>query len=207
MDGGTGNMTIPGTLSTGEVTVSGRLISKADGSYGTIRCFPIAANGESSIGLYRNSNADVSVAGDFWAVGHNAYGPGDRNFGIGCHGKGVCLSISPTGVVGIPGSLLVGGYHVDRKPWVAGSVNANGTKASDIGQNTFTVAHGLGSGQYDVYWDSGTFHPLGTAYPTFVQAYGDFRATVVNFSNTRIKVSTYFNTTLTDVPFCFQILS
>ena len=55
-----GNKTFTGT------TTVGRLISKADGAYGTIRRFPIAANGESSVGLYRNNDPnDVSVAGGF----------------------------------------------------------------------------------------------------------------------------------------------
>jgi hypothetical protein len=102
-------VTIPGTLASGEATITGRLTVRAPGDYGTIRCYPSAADGEASIGFYRNSNGTVPFAGDFWAVGHNAYGPGDRSFGIGCQTRGLCLSIAPTGAVGIPGSLSVTG--------------------------------------------------------------------------------------------------
>jgi hypothetical protein len=79
LDGGTGNVTIPGDTS------AGRIVSRASGSFGTVRCVPNATFGESSIGFYRNGDLSVSttVAGEFWAVGHHAYGPGDRHFGIG----------------------------------------------------------------------------------------------------------------------------
>ena len=72
-------MTIPGDTS------AGRIVARASGSAGTVRCAPNTADGESSIGFYRNGNSSVSLTGDFWAIGHNAYGPGDRSFGIGFH--------------------------------------------------------------------------------------------------------------------------
>jgi hypothetical protein len=179
---------------------------------GWILTFPPATTGAFFLlHLHGSVTGDMTIQTQGGSVFGGASGNGTnvqivrRSFGITwlCHSEGQSWGLSCIPNVNSFGALQ---YTLSTKPWAAGSVNADGTKASDIGQNTFTVAHGLGSGQYDVYWDSGTFHPLGTAYPTFVQAYGDFRATVVNFSNTRIKVSTYFNTTLTDVPFCFQIL-
>ena len=66
-----------------------RIIAKASGAFGTIRCYPSATFGESSIGFYRNNNGNLQQSGDFWAVGHQAYNALDRNFGIGCNEQGV----------------------------------------------------------------------------------------------------------------------
>jgi hypothetical protein len=84
LDGGTGNVTIPGDFRRKDR-------ARASGSFGTVRCVPNTTFGESSIGFYRNGDHSVSttVAGDFWAVGHHAYGPGDRHFGIGSRHESV----------------------------------------------------------------------------------------------------------------------
>ena len=115
LDGGTGSATIPGTLATGDIA-SGRITSRTSGGFGTARCVPNRANGESTIGFYRNGDSSMPSTGDFWAVGHNAYGPGDRHFGIGFHNTNLCLSISPLGAVSVVNSLSVGGVAVQTIP-------------------------------------------------------------------------------------------
>jgi hypothetical protein len=134
LDGVTGNATIPGDIAAGRIT------AKTSGSYGTMRCIPNTTFGESSIGFFRNGNSSVDVAGDFWAVGHHAYGPGDRNFGIGCHGSNLCLSISSAGAVNIPYSLTVGGVAVQRIPYVSCRISGNIGVGNSRGQITPTVS-------------------------------------------------------------------
>ena len=66
--------------STSELT-AGRIVSRADGSVGTIRCSPAGEWGKSSIAFYRNSNGLAPAAGDRWVMGQGI-GVLDRGFGI-----------------------------------------------------------------------------------------------------------------------------
>ena len=150
LDGGTGSATIPGTLTTGDIS-SGRLTSRTSGGFGTARCVPDTTFGESTIGFYRNGNSLLPSTGDFWAVGHNASAPGDRHFGIGRNNTNLCLSIPPTGVVNILYSLTVGGVAAQRIPYVScrvdgGNVNNRGGQvvptadASQTGRTILTMS-------------------------------------------------------------------
>ena len=133
LDGSTGNATIPGDASTG------RVVSRASGSFGTVRCVPNTTFGESSAGFYKNGDLSVSttIAG-FWAVGHHAYGPGDRHFGIGCNLTNLRLSISPSGAVRIPVSLTIGGIAAQRIPHV--SCRVDGTNVNNRGGQVVPTA-------------------------------------------------------------------
>jgi len=60
-------------------------------------------------------------------MGHNAWGVGGGNFAIGTTSQSQCLTITPTGVVNIPGSLRVGNVPVATKPQYAARFKYNGT--------------------------------------------------------------------------------
>ena len=103
------------------------------------------------------------MAGDFWAAGHNAYGPGDRHFGIGCHMSGLRMSISPTGIVGIPGSLRVGNYAAGMRPFVSCAVpGGTGGVHWSRGQNAANCTR-RSKGEYTVTWGA-VEHPDGAQY-------------------------------------------
>ena len=112
---------------------------------------------------YANSTITPQVAGDFWAVGHNAYGPGDRNFGIGCHVQGLCLSTSPTGIVEIQGSLRVKATRQAYAPSCpAQSLEAPAECAGPAGR-TLPSAQGGGRASTQVTWGT-VAHPDGDQY-------------------------------------------
>ena len=158
----TGLTTVATLTTSGEVTANGRVISRADGSFGTTRCYPIATSGESRLGLYRNTTGSGTVAGDFWAVGQGIYTAGDRNFGIGCSpGPGLCLGITSSGTVSIPGALQIGGTSTDtlyqQRSWVqavlpVATVNGPVTITSQSGVATLTSGTRTGTGTYAIAW-------------------------------------------------------
>ena len=149
----TGSATIPGDIT------AGRVSSKTSGSHGQARYIPNTEFGESAVGFYRNGNSSVDVAGDFWAVGHNAYGPGDRHFGIGCYLSNLCLSISPAGVVNIPYSLTIKGVAAQTIPHVSCRVFGT-TVLNSVGQVTPSVTSGA-SGYRTVTFSD---HPAGVNF-------------------------------------------
>jgi hypothetical protein len=65
-----------------------------------IRCCPASDGNVAEIAFFRNNSAQVSTGvgatNDVWALGHNTYNSGDRNFGIGCNLTGRRLSLTPT---------------------------------------------------------------------------------------------------------------
>jgi hypothetical protein len=154
-----------------------------------VRCVPNAVFGDSSIGFYRNGNLSVADAGDFWAVGHHAYGPGDRHFGIGCHGVNLCFSISPAGVVNIPYSLTVGNVAVQKIPYV--SCRVDGPNVSNRGGQVIPSSSVGASGQYDLTITPP--HPAGANLVPQVTLIGEHGYVLVNPSgngqNLQIKIA------------------
>ena len=73
LDGTAGSATIPGWVTA---------TAAAAPQY---RVSPATSGQESSIGFYRNSNLNVSNAGDAWVIGQSAWGVGAGNFAIGRH--------------------------------------------------------------------------------------------------------------------------
>ena len=49
-----------------------------------------------------------SVAGDYWTMGHAAYGSGAGGFGLGTFNLGACLTIGTDGKVRCPNGLYNG---------------------------------------------------------------------------------------------------
>ena len=177
---------------------------KPPGDYGTIRCYPSATSGESSIGFYRNNNGNIQNAGDFWAVGHQAYNPSDRNFGIGCHGAGLCLSITPTGVVNIPVSLQVANYGAGIRPFVSCAVPAAGGIYWSRGQKTASCLR-ESTGVYLVSWPDA--HPDGEQYvPQYclLNGWGLIRSAERTNKSIRIMTASY-NESARDLDFWFTL--
>ena len=154
-------LTTAATLTTsGDLTANGRVIARANGSCGTIRCVPNTTTGESAVGFYRNGDSSVQLSGDFWAVGHNAYGPGEGSFGIGCHNTNLCLSISPSGTVNIPYALQIGGTSTNtlcqQRAWIqaiipSAAVNGPVTIATQSGVATLSASRSA-TGTYALTW-------------------------------------------------------
>ena len=188
------------TLTTsGDITANGRVTSRANGSYGTIKRVPNTTTGESAFGFYRNGDSSVSATGDFWAVGHNAYGPGDRNFRIGRHNTNLCLSITSSGTVNIPYALQIGGTSTDTlymaRPWVQCVVNWFATilSGSDVGRVTPTISRTSGQASW-AYGLSFPVHQRSFNYTTSVQARVDAGlafAVVSNQLSNSLRVRTY----------------
>jgi hypothetical protein len=83
MDGTSGDLT------------AGRIVSRAEGGGGTIRCSPAGETGESSIGFYRNGGGTIgTIPGNQWVIGQGSWNVGDRSFAIGANGLGSCLKIN-----------------------------------------------------------------------------------------------------------------
>jgi hypothetical protein len=79
---------------TSELT-AGRIVSRAEGGGGTIRCSPAGETGESSIGFYRNGGGTIGTTpGNQWVIGQGSWNVGDRSFAIGANGLGSCLKIN-----------------------------------------------------------------------------------------------------------------
>lgn len=105
------------TTSTGSVILSGGLgVAKSLSVGSSISCNAFTANavtsglltispvgrivaatngGGSELNYYRNTNQSIVSAGDFWAIGHNAFGAGDRTFALGCNVNGIMLRMDP----------------------------------------------------------------------------------------------------------------
>ena len=153
---------------------------------------------------------------DFWAVGHNAYGPGEGSLGIGCHNTNLCLSISPSGTVNIPYALQIGGTSTNTmymaRPWVQCIVNQTASilAGSDTGRTPPTIARtsGQAAGAYDITFSS---HPRSFNYTYCVQPRVDAGlafAVVSNVLANSLKVRTYnASQALTDVQFSITIFS
>jgi hypothetical protein len=167
LDGGTGNVSVPGVLS---VTSSSpaALVVTCPSSNGNIRVAPHTSGQETTISFARNTNQAVDVRGDMWILGRAVFSVGDRNFGIGRFGPdgGNALTITEAGVVNIPDSLTVGSVAVERYPWISAFVQANGVVCNNRGQRVATCSKGIPSpitGEYNIFWQAFN-HPDGMNY-------------------------------------------
>jgi hypothetical protein len=68
----------------------------------SIKIAPPIDHNEASLSFYRYNNEGLTQAGDYWTMGHGAYGAGAGNFGIGTWGTGPCLTIDKGGKVSCP---------------------------------------------------------------------------------------------------------
>ena len=71
----------------------------AEGTAGSVRCYPPTDGATTSIAFYTNNNGGGSAAGNLWTIGNNTWGVGTNNLGIGCVGSNCVMSISSVGVV------------------------------------------------------------------------------------------------------------
>ena len=141
----------------------------------------------------------MTGTGDFGDVGGDAYGPGDRNFGIRCHNTNLCLSITSSGTVNIPYALQIGGASTDTlymaRLLAQCIVNQTATilSGSDVGRVTPTISRtsGQASGAYDMSFPA---HPRSLNCTTSVQARVDTGlalAVVSNQLSNSLTVRTY----------------
>ena len=68
----------------------------------SIKIAPPNDHNESSLSFYRYNNEGLTQAGDYWTMGHGAYGAGAGNFGLGTWSTGGCLMIDKGGKVSCP---------------------------------------------------------------------------------------------------------
>ena len=70
----------------------------------SIKIAPPTDKTEASIAFYRYNDERVNVAGDYWVMGHGAFGSGPGGFSIGTYNLGPCLTIGTDGAVSFPRS-------------------------------------------------------------------------------------------------------
>ena len=141
LDGGTGNVTVPGALSVTS-TSPAALVVTCPSSNGNVRIAPHTDGQETTISFARNTNQIVNVRGDMWILGRAVFSVGDRNFGIGRFGPdgGNALTITEAGVVNVPGSLTIEGVALQRIPCVSCRVSGNTGVGNSRGQIVPTVS-------------------------------------------------------------------
>lgn len=93
-----------GNVGIGITNPSSNLEIVGSGGAGVLRITNKTDGAETGIGFYRNANKAGTTAGDIWVMGHNSWQPGDRNFGIGCSGKGLILKLESNGNATINGN-------------------------------------------------------------------------------------------------------
>jgi hypothetical protein len=71
------------------------------GNGAPLRLVSASGGSEVGIGFYRNPDQTVPTTGDMWVFGQSAWSVGDRNFGIGCNGQSIIMSMLSNGRVGI----------------------------------------------------------------------------------------------------------
>ena len=98
-----------------QITITPSKIFSADSSISistiggqSIKISPPIDHGEASLSFYRYNNQRTSVAGDYWTMGHAAYGSGTGGFGLGTYSLGPCLTIGTDGKVRCPNGLYNG---------------------------------------------------------------------------------------------------
>jgi hypothetical protein len=104
--GGVNPNNYPAISSQAQITITPVKIFTADYSIDlrtigpqSIKIAPPTDNTEASITFYRYNNERVNVAGDYWVMGHNAFGSGPGGFSIGTYNLGPCLTIGVDGKV------------------------------------------------------------------------------------------------------------
>ena len=107
--GGVNPANFPSVSSQAQITITPVKICSADyaidlRSIGpqSIKIAPPTDNTEASITFYRYNNERTNVAGDYWVMGHGAFGNGPGSFSIGTWDLGSCLTIGTDGVVSFP---------------------------------------------------------------------------------------------------------
>ena len=70
----------------------------------SIKIAPPTDNTEASITFYRYNDERTNVSGDYWVMGHGAFGVGGGGFAIGTWDLGPCLTIGTDGAVSFPRS-------------------------------------------------------------------------------------------------------
>ena len=127
---------------TGNITTTGRLTSIGDlGADGTFRAVPQTDGFRTSIGFYRNNNMSLSASGDVWSLGNGMHSVGERNFAIGAHGQGACLSIAgSTGIINLLRPTIVSGNITTTGTLNVPAITLNGIDVSSFYQPKFWVA-------------------------------------------------------------------
>jgi hypothetical protein len=91
-----------GYVGIGTTNPQARLEVRGNGPAGSpLRLVSGFASAEVGIGFYRNPDQTQVTNGDLWVVGQGSWGVGDRNFGIGCNGQNLVMSMLANGRVGI----------------------------------------------------------------------------------------------------------
>ena len=213
LDGGTGNVSVPGTLTVSGVTTTDDVVINENPSdpYGRL--------------TGPNKSHAIILRGDATSVGATAYAitPGGSTAFIDNGGTWrfrqihdafniIRFEITPTHV-NVPTTLQINGTSTDTlymgRPWVQCLVNANGgiQTNSDTGRNAPTITK-TSAGAYDIGFPT---HPRSFNYTSAVQVRVDAGlafAVVSNQLSNALKVRTYnASQTQTDLQFSLTIFA